>query len=76
LLVHPQLCALHVCVAVSQHAPPTQSPFEQHAAHFPWQHTCPPPHSALLVHPQLCALHVCVAVSQHVPPTQSLFEQH
>jgi hypothetical protein len=68
--------ALHVCVAVSQHCPPTQSLVVQQAAHLPPQHTCPPLHSALLVHPQLCALQVCVALSQHWPPTQSLFEQH
>jgi hypothetical protein len=76
LLVQPQLCALHVWVAVLQHWPPTQSLFEQQAAHLPSQHTCPPTHWALLVQPQLCALQVCVALSQHWPPTQSLFEQH
>jgi hypothetical protein len=76
LLVHPQLAALHVCVALSQQVPAVQSPFVQHAAHAPLQQTWPPLHCALLVQPQLAALHMCVALSQQVPAVQSLVAQH
>ena len=72
LFVQPQVAALQVWLAVSQHCPARQSAVvQQPEVHAPLQQICPFEHWLLLVQPHAAALHECVATSQHWPARQS-----